>query len=415
MLVKTAVFVSLLLVVMPVQAQRGRGAGSDVLAQADSVVAEGQLEVLRRWTATAGDRAPEGLEQLIARVDAVIAGGETMGRDYVRERLPLPSTLTEVQAGARAVVLYRRFEERAEAGDYPAAVVAFEAAQYLRRRHAEHVRTWLQTAYDQAAFAYEAGDVDLANTALDRVAPYLDSTHPTHRDLIARIQTLRNRVDGELAASGRQTRFFAEEERRLAHVGVSVSASVVTRQATGPLTMAVSDGRDPTVDLSGFDGTAVLGLGAEAYLFLSRRIAVGAGASLDDAHYSNPQAPEPHAVSFSVANRSAYALGRVRFRTRIGLQPYVAAGVGWTEMRRDESPGATFVDNGYQIRTRSFTLAGDRQSGVQTRAAVGLEYASCAACALTVGAEAGAVYNTLDTPFVPDWQLSAGLRAIVSL
>ena len=415
MLVKTIASIVLVLVAVPAFAQGQIDSKADMLAQADSVVAAGELEALRQWVAAAGDQAPPALTQFLARVDAVIAGGEAVGRRYVRERLPLPTSLTEVQAGARAVVLYRRFEEQAAAGDYPAAVMAFEAAQYLRRRHADHVRTWLQTAYDQASYANDAGDVELADVALDRVAPYLASTHPAHRDIIARIQTLRNRVDLGLEESGRNTRFFAEEERRSASVGVSVSASVVTREGTGPLTLAVSEGVETEVALSGFDGTTVLGLGAEAYLFLSRRVAFGAGVALDNVSYSNPEAPEPHAVSFSVASRAAYVLGRFRFRTRVGLQPYVLAGLGWTEMDRDESAGATFIDNGVQIRTRPFTLSGDHQTGAQMRTALGLEYVSCAACALTVGAEAGAVYNAVDSPFVSEWQVAAGLRALVSL
>ena len=401
-----------LLCLLPFVVGPSASAQTDSLAAADqarldALIGAPDVDGLRAWQRE-GD-APDDVGALLERVDARTEAGSAAVKTYVLQQVRVGASYTEALAGPTAVRLYQRFLELAEAEDYDEALVYIEASRYFLVRHTRSVTAILDAAQQNVFDLLQDGQYVAARSALNAVEQYMGSRHPDHRPFIDRLSTQRVIADARLEDGERRVSRYERNEPAIRRAGGSVKLGVATRSAPGSVSLASAGGN---LDFDGFEGGVTLSVNPEGFVFLTPRIALGLGGELTRATFENRGSSDPFQLDIPMETTSIYGMARYMLRTTVGVRPYLQAGVGQLRSRRRRASGT------YISRTTGgplpFTIPERSEVGIQVRAALGLDYVTCASCPISLGGEFAVLRNSTDDALVSPWQSGFGFRAAYS-
>ena len=403
-----AALVSLLLVALaPTSASQSLSSADS--QRFDALVAAVDVDGLRAWAAEPA--APDTVAAWVNGLDIVLAEGEAYVDAFVQQRLRLAPRFTPALAGPTGSALYARFASEARAGDADGAVAAFLAARHFQAGHARVVLAELESALATARAQVEAREHEAALATIEATDVYQESQNTRHIEALRELTELRIRVGELRAAEAVQDRLFASRERAVFRGGIALTGAVLTRSDTGPVVLELVD--EPAIDHDGFDAAPIPTLGAEAFGYVLPTLALGVGATTGRATYSSPG--DPYFIDLSVSNRTLYGFARYLFRTKVGLRPYLSAGVGTLRVTREQTQGAVLIDVNGTTQSRTFDVVAEEESGLQGRLGLGFQFVPCAGCNGALSGEVSLLRNALDSPLVPGTQAVMGARITAQL
>ena len=365
------------------------------------------------WTAYR--QQTEGYAGVLDAITSVTSREDAFIRDYAMQRVVLREQFQPLQAGEQAAALYDAFERHIRASAFTEAVIHFEVARFVKRAYVEEVQRELVASYARARRAQATDDYEAASSIIDSVRVYFSSTNAAHRPVINQFAEFDVEVTQFLTDEARQERHWGRTERSSFSFGLSVNSQIATRGAVGPLTLPLLEASEP-FPYDGFAGTSVFSYGLEAYAYLNQNLTLGGGFALTSNRFDNRTDQEAIFLDVVMKSRTAYAVARYAFRSEVGVRPYLRVGGGLIQTQRELSDATLILVTPDDERiVLHFTLAEESRTGAQLMAGVGFEYIPCATCKLMIGGEIGALRNFIDTDFLPNGQIGAGLRAGINL
>jgi hypothetical protein len=235
---------------------------------------------------------------------------------------------TVERAGRPAVVAFRHFRRAYAEGDYGWAMNYRDLTNSLRACFVEERIAAAQVTLRQAGELrrerrFREADSVLQALVFDpgsnrRMAVVADSLRMAHERIATSVDYIELKE-----ASWEQT------DERVFAWRLGVVGGITSRSSLGVTNFDLMAGAPyESVLIEEIGGHAELTLGAEALRLVAPRLYVGAGVNLERHHVTNSQSPHVDGIDLDFNLLSVRGLIRYHLRERVGLQPFVAIGIG---------------------------------------------------------------------------------------
>ncbi len=292
----------------------------------------------------------------------------------------LETQFTMLRAGAPATELYQMFLTEAQKGNLPKALEYYFLANHFRKNHLQSVKARLRQTLKRASLAFSDG-------AYERVLQILQSAEfenfkQNYRfiRLIDSLQTLQENANAQLQKKRQQAWLWQRNEVVDYRLAIVFSGAVRYQASIEPFNLTVEDmvqNDVQTLQIKKLVPGFAFSFGAGALFRLKQNLLIEGNFHYARFNYSSEYVNRLIFFNYDVEIYSFQLLGIYRFRSSVGLRPFVGMGLGMVTGIRPES--FTLVYGVYDPQRddyfrESYRIPKKRVSGLQYVGTLGLEY-----------------------------------------